>query len=329
MTSKLNKLVARLTDPRKLILLAALLAAMGLIAGYVQVQFEVDRTLALRQGPPPTVTLQDYRASRDTGPAREVQVFAEADFGKAVILRQRGSKPERRVLAVPLLEVSEMGATLIDTTTDRNKAALSAQVSRRAMAPEPEQAPTALGVMMHGLFPGEVAPDPRDLAKNIFGQGRHGSVVRINGSRIRNHEMLPMVDGAFMALGLDLSDEMLAIAPFAEGRMAYLTAPIEAKSHKWVYVLAAILAISALILSLRGTIRDRDRLRASMLDDDVADQAEPSQRSVHPKFAPIPSQEELSAKLQEDGEDDSELPASRLRALIHFVMRRLEARRTS
>jgi len=62
-------LSARLTDPRKMMLIAGLLAAMGVLAGYVEVQQRAERTLALRAGPPSTVALQDFVAARDIGSA--------------------------------------------------------------------------------------------------------------------------------------------------------------------------------------------------------------------------------------------------------------------
>ncbi len=329
MKSKLNQLVARLTDPRKLILLAALLAAMGLVAGYVQVQIEVDRTLALRQGPPPAVAVQSFQAARDTGPAREVQVFAEADFNNAVVLRVRGSDPERRALVVPLLEVSEIGSTLIDANTDRSKAALSAQVSRRDLSPDPEGIAAVFGALIHPLFPGEPAPDPRELASEVFGQGENGSVVTINGTRLRDNAMIPMADGAFIAQGLVLSEELLAVAPYANGRIAYLSAPINTESHEWVYVLALILGVAAVFFYVRRTIFGHEGIRASARDYDMPDESSASHNAAHPKFAPIPSQEELSAKPIEADDDETVVPMSRMKAVVGFVQRRLEARRAS
>jgi hypothetical protein len=321
MNAKFNQLVERLIEPRRLVLFACILVAMGLVADYVQVQREVDRTLALRQGPPPAVALQGFRPSQDIGPANEVQVFAEADFSKSVVLTRRGSGEKEQVLIVPLVQISEIGASLIDVATDRTKSALAAQVSRRALSPDPVEQPIVYGIAIHDIPAGQAAPGPEKLAKARFGQGLHGVVVTVNGSRIRDDDIVLMADGAFTALGLSVSDDILAVRPYANGRMAYLSAPFDAASHRWVFGLAAFLVATALFISVGGISQRGHKARARRVDHDVPGSSDTSQTTMHPKFAPIPSQEELSAPRSDAVEEQSNSRTSKLRAVYEFFLR--------
>ena len=96
-----------------------MLKAGGIVAGYVDYMGEADRELALRQGPPALVEIQDFRPGFDAGPADEVRLVAEFDLDSAVTVPVRGSDPARWQLLVPIFPVSDLGAALVAPKTRR------------------------------------------------------------------------------------------------------------------------------------------------------------------------------------------------------------------
>ncbi len=278
----------RLIDPKTLVFVAALLAAIGLVAGYVEVHEQADRTLALRQGPPPEVAIQDFNMLLNVGPADEVTIQAEADFSKATVLQLRGSDPVARAMVVPLFALSDTGKARIEAQ-EPGAGALTAQVARRAggvVAP----AETALGMMFYPLNPGEAAPvDLAVLADVEFGTGANGHVVELNGLHVDPGGFTLMADGAFSVMGVSLAESYLAVRPFAGKRLSVLGATQSSNTHQALFLTAMVLvAMSALVSLLRSRAE-----AAAAAEEDVEAEDEDGPVAAHPKFAPIPTQREI------------------------------------
>ncbi len=286
----LTGLWSRLTDPRKLLLVAALIAALGLIAGYVEVHQQADRELALRQGPPPAVAIQEFRTDTHLGPADEVVVRAEADFSRSVVLALPGDARQRRAVVAPLFPLSEVGSALVAAASETPASALSAQVARRA--PVPTDAPSALGFLYHPL-PADT-PLPTDGSVTVaasFGEGRWGTVVELNGISTTAGEFGLMAAGAFAALGIGLPDGALVVEPFTAGRVTALTAAEPTRSHVFLFYAAFALSVVALAAALRDGFLT-PRAAAPVSGEDETEEV-PAAAASHPKFARIPSQREI------------------------------------
>lgn len=267
------RLGARLTDPRKMMLVAGLLAAMGLVAGYVEVQQEAERALALRQGPPAPVALQDFDRERNIGPAGEVLIEAEAALDAAVVLSLRGARPARHALVVPLYALSDAGAAELGTEPGKGDG--------RA----------ALGLLFHQVETrAETDIDPGDLAARVFGPGAHGTVVVVNGAVTEPGAFTLMADGAFAVSGVTLAEPFLAVAPYTEGRAVALSEPVSAASHGVLYLSALILLLVSVAASLRSARYEKGPAQVDAVADEVEERA---YAQAHPKFARIPSQREL------------------------------------
>lgn len=278
--------ILRLIDPKTLVFVAALLAAIGLVSGYVEVHEQADRTLALRQGPPPRVALQDFDVAKSVGPADEVNVLAEADFTRAAVLAAQGTAEDDRALVVPLFALSDTGAAQV-AARDDGAGALTAQVARRAGIRNDVAAP-AIGMMFFPLDDGPV-PEPAALADAVFGPGANGMVVELNGLHTEPGDYALMAYGAFSVLGVELQSSYLAVRPFAGERLAILGAMSPSQTHRALFLTAMVLvAISALVSIARGRLEEA--LGAAVEEDEVGPEG-PS--AAHPKFAPIPSQREI------------------------------------
>ena len=278
----------RLIDPKTLVFVAALLAAIGLVAGYVEVHEQADRTLALRQGPPPEVAIQDFNMLLDVGPADEVTVQAEADFSKATVLRLRGSDPVERAVVVPLFALSDTGKARIESLAP-GAGALTAQVARRTGGAV-EVAQSAIGMIFYPLAPEETAPADLDaFADAAFGAGSNGMVVELNGLHVDPGAFTLMADGAFSVMGLTLAENYLAVRPFAGKRLAVLGSTQSSKTHQALFLTAMILVVISAMVSLY-----RNRLEAvDESDAHLEDEIDDGPVGAHPKFAPIPTQAEI------------------------------------
>lgn len=276
----------RLIDPKTLVFVAALLAAIGLVSGYVEVHEQADRTLALRQGPPPVTALQDFNAATNVGPADEVNLQAEADFTRAAVLTAQGTAEVPRALVVPLFALSDTGAAEI-AARDAGAGALTAQVARRTGTQAPGAAP-AIGMLFFPLGDGPV-PDAATLADAVFGAGVHGTVIEVNGLHTDPGDYTLMAYGAFSVMGLTLQPDYLAVRPFAGERLAILSAVSASQTHRALFLTAMVLvAVSAMVSIARGRL---EAAEAALADDEEPGPEGPS--AAHPKFAPIPSQREI------------------------------------
>jgi hypothetical protein len=109
----------------------------GFLWGYATVQENANRTLALRQGPPAPVAVEDYRRAANRGPAGEVVLRAVADPSRPLVLTMpRTGEP---ALAVPLYPLSggsgAMGAILLPLEPGETAAAAEALADRSGTAP--------------------------------------------------------------------------------------------------------------------------------------------------------------------------------------------------
>ncbi len=273
-------------DPRKFLLVAGLLVAMGLITGYVDVQNRADRALALRQGPPPAVALQNFAPTLHTGPAREVTVLAEVDLADPLLLSLRGSNPMKTAVVFPLFPISDRGAEVINARLED-----PARVAVEGIETGPEFAfPNALGLLFHILPQGETDLSKLDayLSQDL-GSGAFGEVIELNGEAVEPGSFTLMADGALAAKDLKLAQNYLAVAPYVDGRKAALALPPQSREHQKLYWAALVLVLLALLLSVRA-----DRLASAQggpTDIDADDDLDGA--SSHPMFAPIPSQSEL------------------------------------
>lgn len=284
----LAPLTDRVAAPRGLFAAAALCVAGGLAAGYVEMMDRADRELALRQGPPAPVAIQDFSPGRHVGPAGEVRIRAEAQFGEAVVLALPGTGGERRALVVPLYPLSEIGAAGIDA--EGGGRALSAQVARRAAAAA-ERTP-ALGFLFHPIEAGATEPaDPDALAAARFGEGDHGGVVELAGQEADAGDFTLMAAGAFTAMDVPLAERFLAVRPFDGAREAVIAARAPSHFYLLPLALALALAMAAAVLAVRRRAEPAPVGNAEH-SVHVRKNAEPG-TAPHPKFAPIPSQEEI------------------------------------
>ncbi|MDU8944809.1 hypothetical protein [Ovoidimarina sediminis] len=280
--------ILRMIDPKPLVFVAALLAAVGLVAGYIEVHEQADRTLALRQGPPPKAALQNFNMLTHVGPADEVFVQAEADFSRATVLTLRGINPVERAVVVPLFGLSDRGEAQIHSR-EAGAGALTAQVARRTGVQEDVERP-AIGLMFYPIDVGDTrVPDAAHLVDAVFGPGTRGTVVEINGLHVDPGDFTLMADGAFSVMGVELSADNLAVRPFAGERLAILGAAPSSETHRALFLTAmALVAISALVSIARGRLEEAEAEPA--VEDD---QGPEGPTAAHPKFAPLPSQREI------------------------------------
>ena len=287
----LRKYLAAFADPRNALLAAAILAAGGIVAGYVDYMGEADRELALRQGPPALVEIQDFRPGFDAGPADEVRLVAEFDLDSAVTVPVRGSDPARWQLLVPIFPVSDLGAALVARRSGGDDAVLSAQVERRAASGGARR--TAIGfAVVPSTGPSAGLPEASALAEEVLGDGRAGTVVAVNGEMIDAGMLTHVADGAFAVQGITLAESFVAVRPFLAGRVAALTAPRPATDRRMLFLTALALVVLAGALQVWKAMRARDAAE----NDDETDAGDMPQLPLrHPEFAPIPSQREIRA----------------------------------
>jgi hypothetical protein len=174
--------VGWLIAPRQLFALAGLCAAAGFLWGYATVQENANRTLALRQGPPAAVAVEDYRRAANRGPAGEVVLRAAADPARPLVLTM--PRTGERALAVPLYPLSG-GAE-------------------------------AMGAILLPLEPG--ADDGGPGARRRGGRRRRGGHGRV----VEAGDFALILAGALAVEGRAIGPSFVAVQPYVEGREAAL-----------------------------------------------------------------------------------------------------------
>lgn len=271
---------ANLIDPRRTMLVAGLFVAMGLLAGYVEVQQEAERALALRGGPPKTVAVQDFEAARDIAAAGEVSVLAELDLDRALVLSLRGAEPPRYAVIAPMFDVSTAGSVRLPE---------GAGVPGPASI-DPKLASGYAFLALPAAPKGAITAEAFGLTE--LGPGAFGSVVHLNGEAIDAGAFQLMADGAFAAQGLQLPPDFVTIAPYAQGREVALMAREVTLSHRVLYLCALVVALVGVAGSRRGC---RGRLAVHASPASPPDGPTDTTPRRHPVFDPIPSQTSLHA----------------------------------
>ena len=255
----------RAFSPKGLVLLAALFAAAGFVAVYVEVIERVDRALALRQGPPQMVAIQDFRPGLHEGPVREVYVRAEAAFDHAVMVRLPDAREAVRALVIPLHAATVDGAG--------------------------SDYPAGMGLLYHPITPDVPEPtDPRSFADAVLGPGLNGTLIDVNGFLADRRAFEPLADAAFAEMGVMVTDSVLGIQPFAGRRTAMLETRPEPRLIQALFITSLGLFAVAAAIAFQAPA---PRLAPAAGDDDEA-----RTQSQHPSFARIPTQREIAIEEQ-------------------------------
>jgi hypothetical protein len=180
-----------LLAPRQLLALAALCVAAGLLWGYATIHENASRQLALRQGPPAAVAVEDYRRGVNQGPAGEVVLRAAADPDRPLVLVMPGTGDRR--LAVPLFPL--------------------------------DGAEGAMGAILLPLAAGETI-DPAALAARLG-----GGVVEVNGRAVDAGDFPLVLAGALATEGRHVGERFVAVEPYVDGREAALQPVSDPSRH--------------------------------------------------------------------------------------------------
>ena len=316
--SDLRHLLIEIFDPRKVLFAAALFAAAGLVAGYVTVQEQLDRELALRQGPPPPVLIQNFALGRDVGPADEVRIIGEVDMEAAAAIFRPGATPRRWFLVAPVFPVSAVGSARLAGSAPNETGVLAAQIERRVTGPGHRS--TAIGLVIRPIAgPGFVPQEAAALAESVLGDGDYGQLVTLSGTAVTPEDLTLIAHGALSARGITLAQNFLALKPFTGNRTAILSRPVRSDLRDDLFGVALLLVIGAGLLQFwraygafsaeigRTRRADAETARAGPRD--------------HPEFAPLPSQREISEGGLEYDEDV--LPSTSLVTRIAQAARRI------
>jgi hypothetical protein len=287
---------------------AAISIAASFVVDYVDAQRTADRALALRQGPPPLAMLQEFDPARHTGPAREVLILAEADLATPIIVKLGPGDDQRAAVIYPLFPVSEPGQEIVARQATVQAAGGGSDSRLAAIRPIPRpdaeaiyaEPPTALGVILHWADDADASNiDPVALVARSFGPGSYGSVIEVNGERVAPGDMALVVQGAMAAKNLTIDPDFLAVAPFANGRVAALSPPPSSGLQRALLWGGMALGLGALLLSVRTvevfTPRADTPKRPGQQDRRVSTGITPKARS---RFQTIPTQDEIYAANQ-------------------------------
>lgn len=202
----LRTLLGWMLSPRRLLALAGLSAAGGLLWAYAAVHENADRKLALRQGPPPAVAVEDYRGTLHRGPAGEVVLRASADLADRLVLTVPRSG--ERAVAIPLYPL--------------------------------RGGESALGAILIPLAPGDIPEDPGLLAALL-----PDGTVEVNGRVVDAGRFELILAGALAVEGGAIGERFVAVRPYLNGREAALQ-PAQAPARHWLWPLAAALGLAIL-----------------------------------------------------------------------------------
>lgn len=205
----------RLLAPRLLLTAAVLCAAAAFLAGYASVHEAASRKLALRQGPPQAVALEDYRSFAHRGPVGEIAVRARTDADLAFMFSLPGTS--ERAFLVPLFPL------------------------------EGDRVNEAQGVIFLPVR-GEQPPDVSALVTRD-----PSGWVGVNGLETGAGQFPLMLAGALAAQGRSLAPRPVIIQPFVDGREAALQPATDPRlAWAWLASAALILALAAAFVDVRG-----------------------------------------------------------------------------
>lgn len=283
--------------PKRLFSAAVFSLSLGMVSSYVADHDHAERTLAIRQGPPDAVALQDYDG-RSAGPLGEVTLRAEVDVRELTIVPAPLSYGTGELCVLPLYPVSSRGAALIGATRDAKSSPVSAQLSRRLPLSEPSSIP--LAVLIRFVPAGTPHPPMNELFTQNFGNGRNGRVVELNGLLRKDGDAVPLIEAAFAGLGHTVPERAPVIHPFSENRLAEITQGAVREAPVPFFQIGILLMIAAIMVALHdhGYF---DGLQARRKRAEAIRRLSPAlaarrANTAHPQFAPIPSQEEILAR---------------------------------
>ncbi|MEM9343099.1 MAG: hypothetical protein AAGA87_08650 [Pseudomonadota bacterium] len=280
-----------LLSPKRLFSLAAVFAAAGFVAVYVDVIERVDRALALRQGPPQLVAIQEFSPGLHEGPVREVFVTAEAAFDRAVMVRLPDDREAVRALVIPLYAASD--------ATEMPKNAV-------------------MGLLYHPITPDLPEPtDPRAFADAVYGEGEYGTRIDLNGILADRRSFEPLAKAAFSEMGVMVTDSVLGIRPFAGRRTEMLEARPEPRLIQALFIISLSLFAASAAIAFQAPV--------SRPLEDVADEEDTGAPAQHPSFAPIPTQQEIA--IEERALQEPDMPHWSKKALGQ-IMAWIRTRRT-
>ncbi|NRA99504.1 MAG: hypothetical protein HRU32_06735 [Rhodobacteraceae bacterium] len=273
---------------------AAISVAGSFVVDYVEAQKVADRALALRQGPPPSVALQNFRPLRDVGPAREVRVWAEAQLSNPVVVNLGSADAPQRAIMIPLYPLSDLGAERIQRMLVDGQ---DGGVTRPTPRPMPSEIETtvAQGMLVH-LTEKQIGPDDdvTALINRQLGRGQYGQVVEVNGERTDPGELSLVAKGVMAAQNGEITDDYLAIAPYKYGRVVALAPPPSTGLQRALFWGGVALALGAIMLSVK-TI-DVMPNRGGQKSGAPEQRMTPGQSDkARERFQSLPTQDELYA----------------------------------
>ncbi|WP_172961078.1 hypothetical protein [Oceaniglobus roseus] len=262
-------------DPRLFYIVAGLALLFALVAVYFEAQNAASRRIALRNGPPPSVLIEDFRPETDLSEIGEVSVTAQVDAALPMLVSYAAGRVRMRAVAFPLLAVG----------------------AESDIAGTP---PTVLG---YAYWPMPVRPvevlDPTQVLPPYDEVGPFGPILTLNGTAGWSGAMNAEVETFLADTGRPLSGPALAVAPFMNGRVAALEALDGPPRTQRV-----LLLLGALFVAL-GVVRSWYRGRQARIEADEAAAAQSHPRPgrpVEPKtdkgrrsLAPLAPQPDLNA----------------------------------
>lgn len=281
----LHRLKQTLAHSHLWLFAGGLLIAASLVLGYHEAQVTADRTMALRQGPPPTAAIQSFDPERHRGMAGEVNVVAEIDPAGGMVTQYGPDGSGKSAVIYPLYSLSQAG---LKRLTDQIAGAGHAQPVDTPAAAPPQATGPVLGVLVQPIEAGIPAFDIADLLSRIsIGPGNHGTAIILNGELRSSRDLVPAIDAALAARGQSpLGEKALLILPFPQGRVAALSAPAPSDLRRILFWSGLGLVVIAAAISVRPRVPEE---AAQFVTEPLPLQSLPTRR-----FAPISTQDDLT-----------------------------------
>lgn len=268
MPDRLKHVMRFLSDPGRLVAMALGCILVALFAGYVALHETADRVLALRQGPPPPVAIEAFRAMSHTGPAREVTVQGIADPDSALSLQVAGEDGFRSVIVLPLLSTGSGSA---------------------------DEAGTVPGFAIVDATARGARPDIARLVTAVPGDGAAaGALYEVTGQSVSDDAAAAAVAARLAEAGLTLTEAPLIVRPYLGSREAALR--LAHAPHTWWHGLlwAAGLLIGAAIWQAgKGELPRPEHARLYEAERRAWRARHRPGVATSRQFAPISSQDEV------------------------------------
>ncbi len=284
-------------DPRNFLTASISVAILSMLVSYIEVQFDAERELALRQGSPVPVAVQDFSPMYNVGPASEVLVYGEVNLDLAQDLVVSEDAAAGELMVVPVFPLSDAGTAIVQARgTGTDEAPAPSTQSNGANLPNA----LALVVLPKGA---QSVANEAYFTDSVLGWGSFGKVVLLNGQRARPlDDVSSLARDSLLASGIALIEGFLVIDPFLSGRIAALTID-ETRHSKLIMWFAVALLALATLLQLRTSMQpapEYEEYYEDYEDEDPyypmdLDDADAPKSAKVSNFAPIPSQSEIRA----------------------------------